>query len=74
MTRTFHSRWASDLERFIQFRQTYYKSPYPRDRLLQFDHCAADHPGLPLDQAVNRWLTRNQNLLPRTRKEPTSPQ
>jgi integrase len=67
MRRSFHSRWARELKQFIDFRQTYFKSAYPKYLLLGFDNCASAHPRLSLPQVLDLWLHREPQLRPNTR-------
>jgi integrase len=68
MKRSFQSRWAQELKGFIDFRNTYFQSEYPKAQLLQFDSCATAHPRLSLPQAIDLWLQGGPQLHPVTRQ------
>lgn len=67
MRRAFQSRWAGELQQFIEFRQTYFSSPYPKEQLLHFDACACAHPRLSLPQVIELWLHHDPRSHPITR-------
>lgn len=58
MKTLFRSRWATELEDFTRFRQTYFTSGWPRKHLQRFDRFAAVHPELELRPAIEAWLRR----------------
>ncbi len=56
MTAHFQSRWAHELNEFLQFRQTNFTSHWPQGKLLLFDRFATEHPDLSLQEAIAEWL------------------
>lgn len=58
MKRSFHSQWSGELQKFIEFRRTYFTSAWPESALRRFDSWVAPHPSLALPQAIDLWLKR----------------
>lgn len=67
MKRSFHSRWSSELQEFIEFRRTYFTSEWPGSALRRFDSWAVAHPGLTLPETIDLWLRRSPPAQPVTR-------
>ncbi len=67
MKRSFHSRWSSELQAFIEFRQIYFTSDWPASALRRFDSWALAHPDLALPELINLWLKRSPPAQPITR-------
>jgi integrase/recombinase XerD len=67
MNVAFHSHWKRELQAFIEFRQTYFTSPWPSRKLLLFDRYATHHPRLSLVHAITGWLQREPRVKPTTR-------
>jgi integrase/recombinase XerD len=67
MKRSFQSRWSRELQKFIEFRQTYFTSEWPESALRRFDSWAVAHPGMALQEAIALWLKRTPQALPVTR-------
>jgi integrase len=66
--RLFKSRWAGELQEFVEFRRTYFTSEWPESALRRFDSWAAAHPGLMLPDAIALWLTPTAQIHPLTRQ------
>jgi integrase/recombinase XerD len=67
MNRAFQSRWAAQLQEFVNFRKTYFASRWPESKLRGFDAFAAEHFHTPLSEVIDLWLQRNPSRHPGTR-------
>jgi len=67
MNSSFHSRWARELQEFIEFRNIYFTSEWPESTLRRFDAYAAAHPRASLPEAIALWLQRTPPPQPVTR-------
>jgi integrase len=67
MKRSFHSRWAAELQEFIDFRRTYFTSEWPESALRRFDSWVVAHPSRALPQAIALWLQRTPHAHALTR-------
>lgn len=68
MKNSFHSRWSAELQKFIEFRRTYFTSEWPESPLRRFDTWAVAHPRLTLPEAIGQWLKRTPQAHPITRR------
>ena len=67
MTRSFQSRWSTELQEFLDFRRTYFTSEWPESALRRFDSWVVAHPSLALPQAIDLWLQRTPHAQAITR-------